>query len=483
MTTLTNDIKASPPPSPTPPRPLWRTWLLIAVPMMLTNALQSIAGTVDGIYLGHLIGTQAIAAVSAFFPVFFFLLAIVIGLSAGATVMIGQAWGARDRVRVRNIAATALWMMLAAGIVTSVLGGWLAAPLMRALGTPLAVIDDATRYARWMLIGMPIVYLLWLTTSMSRGTGDAVSPLFTLLIATVLALCLTPAFIDGWGPLPKLGVASAAASTLIAFSVALLWMAMYWRRKAHALAPGAGLWRNVQFRPDLARGILRIGVPAAMQMLTMALAEMALLGMVNRHGANATAAYGAVTQVMSWLQLPIMTFGITASILCAHAIGAGRGERIDAIVRTGFLCNLGMTGVLTALVCLGAPLIMRGFLTDPKVLALATHLLYVTAWSVPVMGLTAIMTGAMRAGGKVWVPMVLGVIGLLGIEVPAALIFERMAGLTGIWWAYPLAFFAMFVMQGLCYRAFRRASWRAQKNISMPAQDSKAPTQPVDVQP
>lgn len=90
---MTTEIKAPPPPSPAAPRPLWRTWLLIAVPMMLTNALQSIAGTVDGIYLGHLIGTQAIAAVSAFFPVFFFLLAIVIGLSAGATVMIGQAWG------------------------------------------------------------------------------------------------------------------------------------------------------------------------------------------------------------------------------------------------------------------------------------------------------------------------------------------------------------------------------------------------------
>ena len=81
------------PPLASPPRPLWRTWLLIALPMMMTNALQSLAGTVDGVYLGHLIGTDAIAAVSAFFPVFFFLLAIVIGLSAGATVMIASRKG------------------------------------------------------------------------------------------------------------------------------------------------------------------------------------------------------------------------------------------------------------------------------------------------------------------------------------------------------------------------------------------------------
>ncbi|MFJ2991129.1 MATE family efflux transporter [Pandoraea sp. NPDC087047] len=468
---------------PSPPRPLWKTWLLIAVPMMLTNALQSIAGTVDGIYLGHLIGTDAIAAVSAFFPVFFFLLAIVIGLSAGATVMIGQAWGAKDRVRVRHIAGTALVMMFGAGVLISVLGGAFATPLMRALGTPERILDAATLYARWMLVGMPVVFLLWLTTSMSRGTGDAVSPLFTLLIATLLSLALTPAFIFGWGPFPALGVASAVASTMLAFTVALIWTAVYWRRKGHPLAPDRDLWHALRWHPALARGILRIGVPSAIQMLTMAIAEMALLTMVNRHGANATVAYGAVTQVMSWLQLPVMTLGITASILCAHAIGAGRSERISAIVRAGLLCHLGLTGSLIVVIYLVAPTILSGFLTDPDVLSLATQLLYIVAWSVLVMGTTAIMTGAMRASGKVWVPMLLGMIGLLGIEVPAAWVFERIAGITGIWWAYPLAFVAMLAMQGLCYRAFRRASRRAQTKTTMPAQESKAPTQPVDVQP
>ncbi|AOX47805.1 MATE family efflux transporter [Pandoraea faecigallinarum] len=451
--------------------------------MMLTNALQSIAGTVDGIYLGHLIGTDAIAAVSAFFPVFFFLLAIVIGLSAGATVMIGQAWGARDLPRVRNIAGTALVMTFGAGVIVSVLGGWFATPLMRAFGTPDRVFEAATLYARGMLVGMPIVFLLWLTTSMSRGTGDAVSPLLTLLVATLLSLGLTPAFIFGWGPFPPLGVASAVASTLLAFTVALLWMALYWRRTGHPLAPGRDLWLALRWNRELARGILHIGVPTAIQMLTMAIAEMALLSMVNRHGANATAAYGAVTQVMSWLQLPVMTLGITASILCAHAIGAGRGERVGAIVRTGMLCHLGLTGSLVVAIYLTAPTILRGFLTDPGVLALATPLLYIVAWSVMVMGATAIMTGAMRASRRVWVPTLLGVIGLLGIEVPAAWLFERIAGLTGIWWAYPLAFIAMLAMQGMAYRAFRRASRLAQRNMSMPAHESTAPTQPVDVQP
>ena len=91
--------------------------------MMLTNTLQAAAGTIDGIYLGQMIGLEAIAAVSAFFPVFFFLLAIIIGLSVGATVLAGQAWGARNPTRARAVAGTALALVLAVGLIVSVIGG------------------------------------------------------------------------------------------------------------------------------------------------------------------------------------------------------------------------------------------------------------------------------------------------------------------------------------------------------------------------
>jgi Na+-driven multidrug efflux pump len=96
-----------------------------------------------------------------------------------------------------------------------------------------------------------------------------------------------------------------------------------WQRMGHPLAPGRELLRAIRFDGALIRAMLRIGVPSSLQMLSLAIAEIVLLGWINRYGYTATAAYGAVNQLMSWVQLPAMSLGITATILAAHAMGAG----------------------------------------------------------------------------------------------------------------------------------------------------------------
>jgi putative MATE family efflux protein len=442
--------------APPPTRSLAKTYLAILLPMMLTNLLQSAAGVIDGVYLGQMIGVDAIAAVSAFFPVFFFLLALIIGLSAGATVLIGQAWGAGERAKVRAIAGTALAMMLAIGLTTSVLGALSAPHLMSWLGTPANVFDDAVRYARLMLIGMPVVFLMWLSTSMSRGVGDATTPLRTLALATSIALAATPAFIRGWFGLPRLGVASPAVSTWLAFTVALAWMFVHWRRTGHALAPSAALLRQLRIDRALAGKILRIGAPIALQMLTMAVAELVLLGLVNRHGSHATAAYGAVTQVMSWMQLPAMSVGITASILASHMIGAGRSERVSAVVRIGLRMNVAVTGAIVVLTYGLAPVILGLFLTDRAVQALALQLLHIAGWSVIVLGGANVLVGVMRGSGAVLVPTSLGMAAIVVVELPLAYTLNATLGMTGIWWSYAAAFVAMLVLQA----AYYRMGWR-----------------------
>ncbi len=436
----------------TSPPPLWKTYLAILLPMMLTNVLQAAAGTVDGIYLGQLIGVEAIAAVSVFFPIFFVLLAIVIGLSSGATVLIGHAWGAGDRAKARTVAGTAIGLMLFAGLVVGATGTVFAPSLVRALGTPEGIAGEAAAYARWMLAGMPLIFMLWLCTSMSRGVGDAVTPMWTLALATVVSLLLTPVFIRGWGGMPQLGVRSAAASTLLASAAAMAWMLWRWHRMAHPLAPGRDMLVSLRPDPDLVRAILRIGVPTSLQMLSVAVAEIVLLGLVNRHGTSATAAYGAVTQLMSWLQLPAMSLGITASILASHAIGGGRSHRLGAITRTGLWLNVAVSGVFVAAAYLMAPRLLAMFLADPDVRALALTLLHIVAWTVLVRGLSSVLAGVMRATGAVAVPTAITMFAILGIELGAALWLNAALGVAGIWWSYSVAFVAMLAMLVAYYR-------------------------------
>lgn len=437
-----------------PPPPLWKTYLAILAPLTLSSVLQTAAGTADAVYLGRMLGVDALAAVATFFPVFFLLLSLVMGISTGATVLVGRAWGAGDRERVRAVAGTAVCLVYAAGAVAALAGAFAAPQLVRALGTPSVLTGDATRYARLMLLGTPLIFAMWLSASLSRAVGDAVTPLRALVLATAIALACTPALIHGWFGLPHLGVASPAVSTAVAFALALTWMLVHARRTGHPLAPRLELLRELRVDPAIARAILRIGIPAALTMTTVALAETLLLGLVNRHGATATAAYGAVTQVLGWAQMPVLSLGITASILASHALGAGHGERIDAIVATGTRLNLVVTGAAALLAFALAPLVIRLFVADAATASLATVLLRIVVWSVVLLGFATVLSGAMRANGTVLVPTALTIAAIACLEIPAAYVLDARIGITGIWWSYTIAFAAMPLLQSGYYRTF-----------------------------
>ncbi len=261
-------------PTPLVAPPLWRTYLALLLPMLLTNALQLAAGTLDNIYLGHLLGTQAVAVAAAFFPVFFLLLALVMGLATGAMVLTGQAWGAGQPQQVRAVAGSAVALALLLSLLVMGVGGVFAPQMLAALGTPAPVLGEAIVYARVLLLSAPVFFLLWLATAVSRAVGDAKTPLHALLLATVLGLLCTPLLILGWGGLPQLGAAGAAVSAAFASLLALVWLLWSWHRLGHPLAPGHELLRAIRFDGAIIRSMLRIGVPSSLQMLSLAIAEI-----------------------------------------------------------------------------------------------------------------------------------------------------------------------------------------------------------------
>lgn len=433
-------------------RPLWKTFVFFLAPMLLSNILQSLSGTLNNVYVGQMLGVGALAAVSSFFPVMFFFIAFTIGLGAGASVLIGQAWGARDTGRVKAIAGTTLTVGIVFGLAVAVFGGFFTTPLLRALGTPPDILADATRYARIMLIAMPGLFVFLLSTAMLRGIGDTVTPLFTLGLSTALGLLLTPALIRGWGGLPTLGVASGAAATVVSFVVATLWLGWRLRARRSPLAPDAEFARHLRIDLPLLRAVLKIGVPTGVQMIVIAIAEIALLSLVNGFGSQATAAYGAVNQVVAYVQFPAISIAITASILGAQAIGAGRIDRLGAIARTGLLMNLVLTGALVLAGYLFSRRLMGFFITSEAVIDVAQTLLHIMLWGTVVFGMASVLSGVMRASGSVLVPTAISILCIALIEVPVAWFASRRMGLDGVWIAYPVTFVAMFALQAAYYR-------------------------------
>lgn len=434
-----------------PARPLWRAYLAFLGPMVLANILQSLSGSVNAVYIGQMLGTDALAAVAGMFPVVFFFIALIIGVGAGASVLIGQAWGAREPHKVKAIAGTALALGGLIGAVAAVLGELLARPALVALGTAPELLPDAVAYARVMMLGMPLLLVFILYTQLLRGVGDTVTPLLALCLSTAVGLLLTPALIRGWLGLPRLGVVSAAVAGWVSFALALAFLWVYLRRKRHPLAPDAELLRALRIDARLLRAVLRIGVPTGVQMVTIALAELAILSLVNGYGADATAAYGAVNQIVNYVQFPALSIAITASILGAQAIGAGRVERLSAIVRTGLLLNGLLTG---ALVLAGYALsrwLLGFFITAPQVLVMAQGLLQVMLWGSVVFGMQAVVAGVMRASGTVWVPTGISVASIVLVQLPAAHALSARLGLPGVWLSYPVVFCVMLALQSAFY--------------------------------
>ena len=445
------NIPSPPTTAPAPPV-LWRVYLAFLVPMIISNILQALSGTVNNIYLGQLLGVGAMASVSAFFPVLFFLISFMIGLGAGASVLIGQAWGAREPERVKAVAGTTLTIGLCAGLLVAIFGGTFTEPMLRALGTPADILPGATAYARIVLLAAPGLFLFLLVTSMLRGVGDTKTPLKTLLISTAVGLLVTPALILGWGGLPQMGVASGAYAAVASYLIALGWTAWYLRRKHHVLAPDAAFLKHLRFDRTIAAKVLRIGLPTAVSMITISLSEIAVLFLVNTHGSQATAAYGAVNQIVSYVQFPAISIAITASILGAQAIGAGRGQALGKIARTGIVMNLLLTGSLVLLGYLFSRSILGLFITDAAVVELAQTLLHIMLWSSVIMGMSMVLSGLMRASGTVLVPTLITVLSIGLVQVPVAWVLNSRYGINGIWAAYPVAFLAMLAMQSTYYQ-------------------------------
>ncbi|QZD69165.1 MATE family efflux transporter [Pseudomonas sp. 3-2] len=439
--------------------PLWKTYLLFLAPMVLSNFLQSMSGTVNSIYIGQMLGTQALAAVSGMFPIIFFFIALVIGLGAGAGVLIGQAWGARESHMVKAIAGATLLLGVLIGLVAAVLGSVFARQALQGLGTPADVLDDAVAYARVMMWTLPFVLVYVLFTQLLRGVSDTLSPMLALLLSTVVGLALTPAFIRGWIGLPQLGIQSAAVAGLAGTLASMAWLSWSLIRKGHPLAPDREFFAALRLDGAILGKVLRIGLPTGVQMIVLSLSELVILALVNQHGSQATAAYGAVTQIVNYVQFPALSIAITASILGAQAIGAGRLERMGPILRTGLWINVCLTGGLILAGYLLSHWLLGLFLTEDSTRAMAEHLLHIMLWSLLIFGFQAIIGGIMRASGTVLVPVGVAIICVLGVQLPAAYWLDGQFGLQGVWMAFPIAYLGMLVLQTLYYKRI----WQHQK--------------------
>jgi putative MATE family efflux protein len=459
--------------------PIARTLFVFALPILAGNVLQSLNGSVNAIWVGHYLGEQALTATANANNILFFLIGAVFGVGMAATILVGQAMGRHDIAQAKRVIGTSATFFIGVSILIAAIGLPLARHVLLWMSTPAAALPLAVSYLRIIFIAVPFLYCFAFLSAILRGAGDTRTPFVFLLLVVVLDIIGNPLLIFGIGPLPKLGIAGAATATLIANIVSLSAMLAWLRHKRHPL------WINRHerglYKPDM--GILRAlivkGVPMGLQMILISLAMIAMISMVNAHGIDSAAAYGAALQLWTYIQMPAMAIGAACSSMAAQNVGAQRWDRVGAITRSGVMFNFLLTGALILPIIVFDHSTLALFLPEGSgSLAIARHLNHIAVWSFLFFGVTFVVSGVVRATGAVIPPLLILGAALWAVRIPFAVLLQPRFGIDAIWWSFPASSLCAMAMSLAYYRWGRWREARMLPSTDAVAVPSEVPAQP-----
>lgn len=434
--------------------PMWKTLFFFLIPLMLSNGLQSLGGTVGSMIIGRGLGENELAAASTVMAITFFLFSLMIGLGSASSVLIGQAYGAGNEEQMKKTVGTSLLFALALSVVMALVGIVFVRELLLLVGTPAAVFESAVEYARWVFVSLPVHAIFISYTIFLRGIGDSKTPLYYLLISTVLTIALSPVLAFGWLGLPALEIKGVALANMLGVGLTIVVIWVHLHRIRHILSLGLKDAKYIRFNPTIVALLVKVGLPTSVQMILISLSEVAVVSLVNGFGEQATAAYGAVIQVINYVHLPAMSLGMATGIFGAQLIGAKATDRLKELLTSAIGLNYVITACLVGLVYLFSGTIMSWFLVETATLELAKETLYMVLWSYLIFGHMAVFSGLMRSSGSVFWPTVITISAIWGVLVPVATWLSGPFGLKGVWMAYPVAFSVCLLAMYGYYRFF-----------------------------
>jgi putative MATE family efflux protein len=447
--------------------PIGRTLLIFSLPVLGANVLQSINGSINAIWVGRLLGEEALTATTNANLILFFLLGVVFGVGMAGAILIGQAVGGGDLARAKKVVGTTATFFLVTSLVTAIGGFAASEQILRWMGTPAQAQPLAEAYLRVVFLSMPFLYFFTFLIMVQRGAGDAKTPFRFMALAAVLDIVFNPMLITGFGPFPRMGIAGAATSTLLsqAIGTAAMLAYLYWRKADLRLTRGELHY----LKPDRAmlRSMVSKGLPMGAQMAVISLSGIVMMAMINAYGAQTAAAYGVAVQIWTYVQMPAMAVGASVSSMAAQNVGARRWDRVERTAMAGVVINVLLTGSLVGLLYLIDPLIVDLFLPgQPHAVAIAEHVNAIAGWSFILFGVTFVLFGVVRATGAVMPPLIILLISLFGVRIGFAKLLVPSWGQDAIWWAFPVS---MALSASLAAAYYRWGGWRNARMGRAPA--------------
>jgi MATE family, multidrug efflux pump len=438
--------------------PLGRAIVMLAVPMVLEMAMESIFAVVDVFWVAHL-GADAVATVGLTESMLTMIYTAAMGLSIGATALVARRMGEQDHKGAARAAGQSIVLGVIVAAVIALLAAPRASQLLAMMGASDAVIHTGSGFTYVMLGGNATIVLLFLLNAVFRGSGDAAIAMRVLWLGNFLNIVLGPCFIFGLGPFPQLGVMGAAVATNIGRGTAVAYQLV-------TLARGRGRVRVTRddLRVDLSvmRSVLRLSGTGTIQILIGTASYVGLVRILSLFGSSALAGYTIGIRIIIFALLPAFGISNAAATMVGQNLGAGRPDRAERAVWTAAVYNMVLLGSVGILFLLGAGPITGLFTNDPLVQPFAIGCLRIVSLGFVFYAAGMVLTQSFNGAGDTWTPTVINLFVFWLWEIPLAWWLSVRAGLgpRGVFIALTVAYSTLAVVSAVL---FRRGRWKEKK--------------------
>ena len=391
----------------------WEKIVIFTIPMLIGNIAQQLYNTVDSIVVGQYVGDNALAAVGSASPILNLLLVLFVGISMGASIMVAQYYGSRDRENLSRTIGSILTLTAVSSIFLMIVGSVLIRPILVLLNTPASIIDWCSDYLYILMYGIAGLAYYNILCGVLRGLGDSFSALIYLVIATVLNIVLDLWFVAGL----HMGVAGVALATAIAQIVSAVLCFFKLRRMTEYFDMSLSY-----LKPDMENilTIVRLGVPSGVTQAIFSLAMIVVQSLTNSFGEMVIAANVIIMRVDGFAMMPNFSFGTAMTTYAGQNVGAGDMERVRKGARQGTLMAVATAAVITTVILFFGRHLMAIFTGTAELVTLSNNMMKILAVGYLAMAVTQSLSGVMRGAGDTMTPMWISLITTVVIRVPLA---------------------------------------------------------------
>lgn len=422
-----------------------RLILLFTIPLIIGNILQQMYSFIDTLIVGRTLGVNALAAVGSTGSLMFLLIGIVMGLTNGFAIIAGHHYGAGDTDNVRRSVAASLILSIICSVLLTAGSMLLSRPLLEWMQTPPEILPDASVFLTIICAGTGAFLFLNLLSNLSRAFGNSRTPLYFLLLSTILNVVLELLFLLGFG----WGIAGAAAATILAIALTTIIYLVYFLRSDRLFRFHRQDWLPA---PSVWFTHLRTGCSMAFQSSTVAVGAIILQTSLNQFGATAIAAYSAAQKIDAIANMPMMSFGMAMAAYTAQNFGAQKLSRIKDGVRACIRMSVSFALIIGLINMTCGPFLVSLFVgsEEQEVIELAQIYLNRTGLAYFVLALLFIYRYTLQGLGKNAVPTLSGFIEL-AVRIFAAVVIASYFGYSGLCLSAPLSWTLACIPLAIAY--------------------------------